>query len=211
MVGAVPVCPPVSPCKGASIGSGRASCVMHKHFYAWKRHLCGWGTCHLRMEMPPLRVGNVPFTDGNAAARTFGRAHRRRPYHFSCGSVSQGWRNRLCRWTKTRKGRRKRLRRWTKTRKGCRKRLRQWTKSKMIAGRGSADGLKQEKVGGRGSADGLKQEKGAGRGSADGLKRKRLPEEAPPTDKNKKRSPEEAPPMDKNEEGCVAEGRDGDW
>ena len=68
----------------------------------------------LRMEMPPLRVGDVPFThgnasfaagdvlfadgnasftdgdvpfvDGNAAARTFGRAHRRRPYHFSYGS-----------------------------------------------------------------------------------------------------------------------------
>ena len=32
--------------------------------------------------------GDVPFVDGNAAARTFGRAHRRRPYHFSCGSVS---------------------------------------------------------------------------------------------------------------------------
>ena len=53
-----------------------------------------------RMEMPLLRVGNVlfmdgnasftdvdvSFTDGNAAARTFGRAHRHRPYHFSCGS-----------------------------------------------------------------------------------------------------------------------------
>ena len=35
----------------------------------------------LRMETPPLRVGDVPFVDGNAAARTFGRAHRRRPYH----------------------------------------------------------------------------------------------------------------------------------
>ena len=58
------------------------------------------GTCPLRMEMQPLRVGDVlfadgngsfagrdvPFTDGNAAARTFGRAHRRRPYHFSYGS-----------------------------------------------------------------------------------------------------------------------------
>ena len=32
--------------------------------------------------------GNVLFTDGNVAARTFGRAHRRRPYHFSYGSVS---------------------------------------------------------------------------------------------------------------------------
>ena len=29
--------------------------------------------------------GNVLFTDGNVAARTFGRAHRRRPYHFSYG------------------------------------------------------------------------------------------------------------------------------
>ena len=29
---------------------------------------------------------DVLFADGNAAARTFGRAHRRRPYHFSCGS-----------------------------------------------------------------------------------------------------------------------------
>ena len=25
--------------------------------------------------------GDVPFTDGNAAARTFGRARRHRPYH----------------------------------------------------------------------------------------------------------------------------------
>ena len=36
----------------------------------------------LRMETPPLRVGNVLFAYGNAAARTFGRAHRRRPYGF---------------------------------------------------------------------------------------------------------------------------------
>ena len=28
---------------------------------------------------------DVPFADGNVAARTFGRAHRRRPYHFSYG------------------------------------------------------------------------------------------------------------------------------
>ena len=124
------------------------------------------------METPPLRVGNVLFADGNAAARTFGRAHRRRPYHFSCGSVFQG-----CR---------KRLRRWTKTKKVAGRGSADGLKQEKVAGRGSADGLKQEKVGGRGSADGLKQEKGAGRGSADGLKRKRLPEEAPPTDKNKK-------------------------
>ena len=72
----------------------------------------------LRMETPPLRLGMCPFAngnatfvgggapvmDGNAAARTFGRAHRRRPYHFSCGSVSQGCRRGARRWTKTRKG-----------------------------------------------------------------------------------------------------------
>ena len=76
----MPVCPPVSPCKGASIVSRCASCAMHKHFYAWKRLLYGWGTRLLRMETPPLWVGDVSFTDGNAAARTFGRAHRHRPY-----------------------------------------------------------------------------------------------------------------------------------
>ena len=110
------------------------------------------------METPPLRLGDVPFTDRNAAARTFGRAHRHRPYHFSCGSVSQGRRKRLRRRTKTRKGCRKRLRRWTKTRKGCRKRLcrrtntrkgcrkrlRRRTKTKKVAGRGSADGQKRK-------------------------------------------------------------------
>ena len=30
--------------------------------------------------------GDVLFMHGNAAARTFGRAHRHRPYHFSYGS-----------------------------------------------------------------------------------------------------------------------------
>ena len=121
----------------------------------------------LRMETLPLWMGDVPFADGNAATRTFGRAHRRRPYHFSCGFVSQGcrkrlcrrtntrngWRKRLCRRTKTRKGCRKRLCRWTKTRNGCRKRLRRWTKSKKVAGEVLADdypcGLSQE----RGSSD----------------------------------------------------------
>ena len=37
----------------------------------------------LRMETPPLWLRDVLFADGNAAARTFGRAHRRRPYHFN--------------------------------------------------------------------------------------------------------------------------------
>ena len=62
-VGAVPVCPPASPCKGASI-------VIPVH------HACiGWY--------------------GNAAARTFGRAHRHRPYGFvgwiARGGVFVGW------------------------------------------------------------------------------------------------------------------------
>ena len=43
------VCPPVSPCKGASVVHPRTQCV-----YFWY---------------------------GNAAMRTFGRAHRHRPYH----------------------------------------------------------------------------------------------------------------------------------
>ena len=51
------MCPTVSLCKGASIGNGCASCAMHKHFYTWKRLLCGWGMCLLRMETSPLRMG----------------------------------------------------------------------------------------------------------------------------------------------------------
>ena len=82
------------------------------------------------METPPLRVGNVLFADGNAAARTFGRAHRHRPYHFSYGSVFQGCRKRLRRRTKTRKGCRKSLCRPTKTRNDCRKSLCRPTKMK---------------------------------------------------------------------------------
>ena len=93
----------------------------------------------LWMETPPLWVGNVPFADGNAAARTFGRAHRRRPYHFSCGSVSQG----------------------------CRRGARRRTKTKKVAGEVLADGLKRKKVAGRGSADGQKQEMIAGEEFAD--------------------------------------------
>ena len=138
--------------------------------------------CLLQMETHPLWVGNVPFADGNAAARTFGRAHRRRPYHFSCGSVSQGcWRG-ARRRTKTRKGCWRGARRWTNTRNGCRRDARRRTKSKMVAGEVLADGLKQEKVAGEVLADGLKQEKVAGEVLDDGLKRKRLPARCSPTD-----------------------------
>ena len=51
MVGAVPVCPPVSPCKGASV-----------------------------VKFPAYNAGILWY--GNAAVRTFGRAHRHRPYGF---------------------------------------------------------------------------------------------------------------------------------
>ena len=100
----------------------------------------------LRMETPPLRMGDVPFVDGNAAARTFGRAHRRRPYHFSCGSMSQG----------------------------CRRGARRRTKQEMIAGEQFADGLKRKKVAGEQFADGLKRKKVVGELLADGLKRKKV-------------------------------------
>ena len=116
----------------------------------------------LRIETPPLRVGDASFADGNAAARTFGRAHRRRPYHFSCSSMSQGcwrivrrrtktkkgcWRT-VCRRTKTRKGCRRTVRRRTKTKKGCWRIVRRWTKSKKVAGEQFDDGLNREKVAG---------------------------------------------------------------
>ena len=130
------------------------------------------GMCPLPMETPPLRLGDVFFADGNAAARTFGRAYRHRPYHFSCGSVSQGCRKRLrrwtnmrndcrrivCRWTNTRNVWRRIVRRrtntrnvcrrivcrWTNTRNVCRRGARRWTKSKMIAGEVLADGQNQK-------------------------------------------------------------------
>ena len=102
----------------------------------------------LRMETPPLRMGDVPFVDGNAAARTFGRAHRRRPYHFSYGSVSQD-----CRRT---------VRRRTKTRKGCWRIVRRRTKREKVAGEVLADGQNQEMIAGEVLADGLKREKVAG-------------------------------------------------
>ena len=54
VVGAVPMCPPVPPCRGASI--------VHSP----------------RM----IRDTQTHFWYGNAATRTFGRAHRHRPYGF---------------------------------------------------------------------------------------------------------------------------------
>ena len=86
------------------------------------------------METPSLRLGDVPFADGNAAARTFGRAHRHRPYHFSCGSFH----------------------------KVAGEVLADGLNRKKVAGEVLADGLNQEKVAGEVLADGQKQEMVAG-------------------------------------------------
>ena len=111
-----------------------------------------------RMETPPLRLWDMPFMHRNAAARTFGRAHRRRPYHFSCGSVFQGcWRI---------------VRRWTKTKKGCWRIVRRWTKSKKVASEQFADGLKRKKVAGEVLADGQKREMIAGEVLTNGQNKK---------------------------------------
>ena len=104
----------------------------------------------LWMETPPLWVGNVPFADGNAAARTFGRAHRHRPYHFSCGSVSQGCRKRLCRRTKQEMY--------------AGEVLADGQKHGMIAGEEFADKQTRRMVGGKQFADGQTHEMIAGRG-----------------------------------------------
>ena len=53
------MCPPVSPHEGASIDNGGASCAMHKHFYAWKRLLCGYGRaiCVWKRRCADVRAG----------------------------------------------------------------------------------------------------------------------------------------------------------
>ena len=142
------------------------------------------------MEMPSLRLGNVPFTHGNAsfAAGDVLFADGNASFaagdvlfadgnaSFTDGDVPFVDGNAAARTF----GRAHRRRPYHfscgSVSQGRRKRLCRWTKTKKVAGRGSADGLKQEKVAGRGSADGQKQEMIAGRGSADGQKRKIHPE-----------------------------------
>ena len=172
----MPVCPPVSPYKGASIISRRASCAMHKHFYAWNSLLCGWGCalcqwkcllcgwgcalcvwkrllygggmCSLQMETALLRVGMC-------LLRMETPLRGRSGGHTGAAPT---------------------ISRVAPCPKVAGRGSADGLKQEKVAGRGSADRLKQEKVAGRGSADGLKQEKVAGRGSADGLKRKTHPE-----------------------------------
>ena len=112
------------------------------------------------METPPLRLGGVFFADGNAAARTFGRAHRRRPYHFSCGSVSQGCRRGARRWTKLRKGCRRGARQQTKSRNDCRRGALRRTKSKKGCRRGALRRTKSKKGCWRGARRRTKTRKG---------------------------------------------------
>ena len=143
----MPVCPPVSPCRGASIGNGCASCVMHKHFNAWKRRFCGcgcvfcrwkrilygWGMCPLRMEMP-LRgrsgghTGTAPTISHVApcpkvASEQFADGLNRKRLLANSSPTD-------------------------KTRNDCRRTVRRWTKSKKVAGEQFADGLNRKKVAG---------------------------------------------------------------
>ena len=69
---AVPVCRPARPARahpslgGAFHGWKHAVCTWKCIIRRWKCNVCGWQHFIL---------------DGNVAARTFGRAHRHRPYH----------------------------------------------------------------------------------------------------------------------------------
>ena len=86
LVGAVPVCPPVSPHEGASVGKyTNMFWCEHASFMNGNASFADVNVSFTHGN-GSFAGGNVPFADGNAAARTFGRAHRRRPYHFSYGS-----------------------------------------------------------------------------------------------------------------------------
>ena len=62
------MCPPASPHEGASIRKcTNMFWCEHASFMNGNGSFTAW---------------DVPFADGNAAARTFGRAHRHRPYGF---------------------------------------------------------------------------------------------------------------------------------
>ena len=70
---AVPVCRPVRPRKGASIVSGAERIGGNRLF--------AHGSVPFADGNETFADGSTSFWYGNAAARTFGRAHRRRPYH----------------------------------------------------------------------------------------------------------------------------------
>ena len=72
---AVPVCPPVSPHEGASIVSGAKRIGGNMAF--------AHGNASFADGNATFVDGSTSFSDGNAAVRTFGRAHRHRPYHLT--------------------------------------------------------------------------------------------------------------------------------
>ena len=82
----MPVCPPASPHEGASVGK------YTNRFWCEHALFMNRNAAFVDVDVSfadgnaSFTDGNVSFTHGNAAARTFGRVHRRRPYHFSYGS-----------------------------------------------------------------------------------------------------------------------------
>ena len=102
VVGAVPVCPPARPARahpslgGAFRGWKHLVCTWKHAFRRWKRNICGWqhrifGWKRRCADVSPCKGASIVqsphimrvFWYGNAATRTFGRAHRHRPYHFN--------------------------------------------------------------------------------------------------------------------------------
>ena len=73
MVVAVPVCRPARPAKGASI----VRCAKR----IGGNMLFADGSLSFADGNATFADGSTSFSDGNAVARTFGRAHRHRPYH----------------------------------------------------------------------------------------------------------------------------------
>ena len=125
----------VAPQEGASIVSRCASCAIHKHFNAWRCLLCGWGTCPLRMETPPLRLGMCSL-------------RMETPLRGRSGGHT---------------GTAPTISRVAPCPKVASEQFADGQKQEMYAGEVLADGLKREKVAGRGSADGQKRERLRGR------------------------------------------------
>ena len=78
---AVPVCRPARPAKGASIVSGAKRIGGNMLFAHGSASFAGGNMLFAR--------GIVPFWYGNAAARTFGRAYRHRPYHSTWANAKK--------------------------------------------------------------------------------------------------------------------------
>ena len=77
---AVPVCRPARPAKGASIVRC-AERIGGNRLFAHGNVSFAGGNAMFADGNTSFVDGNVLLWYGNAAARTFGRAHRHRPYH----------------------------------------------------------------------------------------------------------------------------------